>query len=88
MKPKNLLFVFTDEQARRTLGAYGNSVIRTPCLDAFAGEAVVFDNAYVTQPVCTPSRSTILTGLYPHTNDCTENNLALAEDIRCFPEFL
>lgn len=76
----NLLFLYTDEQRYDTMAAYGNTQIEMPNLNRFAGGAVVFDEAYVTQPVCTPSRSTLLTGQYPHTNGCTANNIPLREE--------
>ncbi len=82
----NLLFLFTDEQAAGTMAAYGNTAIETPHLDRLASQSVVFDRAYVTQSVCTPSRSTLMTGLYPHTNGCTENNRRLPVDVPCLPE--
>lgn len=85
-KKPNLLFVFTDEQAARTMAAYGNKQIETPNMDALAAQSFVFENAYVTQPVCTPSRSSLLTGLYPHANGCTQNNAVLNQNALCFPE--
>ncbi len=88
MPPTNLLFLFTDEQRYDTLGAYGNRHIDTPNLDRLAGQSVLFDRAYVTQPVCTPSRSSLLTGQWPHTNGCTENNVPLPADVPCLPEML
>ncbi|MHC4914200.1 MAG: sulfatase family protein [Planctomycetota bacterium] len=88
MSRPNLVFIYTDEQAHDTLAAYGNSQIRMPNLDRLAAESVVFERAYVTQPVCTPSRSTLLTGLWPHTNGCTENNVPLRPEIPCLPEML
>jgi arylsulfatase A-like enzyme len=84
----NLLFIFTDEQSAATLSAYGNDRIRMPNLDALAAQSVVFEKAYVTQPVCTPSRSTLMTGLWPHTNGCTENNVPLRPETPCLPEML
>ena len=84
----NLLFIYTDEQRRDTLGAYGNTLIQTPNLDSLASRSFVFDKTYVTQPVCTPSRSSLLTGLYPHTSGCIENNIPLADDTLCLPEML
>ena len=80
MQNPNLLFLFTDEQRADTLSAYGNRKINMPHLDGLARRSFVFRNAYVTQPVCSPSRSTILTGLYPHTTGCTENNIPLPTD--------
>jgi len=88
MKNPNLLFIYTDEQAINTLAAYGNNQIEMPNLNRLAEQSVVFDQAYVTQPVCTSSRSTLLTGLYPHTNGCTENNIILPPEITCLPEML
>ena len=88
MKTPNLLFIFTDEQRADTMAAYGNRKIDTPNLNRLAGESVVFEKCYVTQSVCTPSRSTIMTGLWPHTNGCTQNNIPLRETTPCLPEML
>jgi arylsulfatase A-like enzyme len=88
MRRPNLLFLYTDEQAFNTVAAYGNRQIEMPNLNRLADESVVFDRAYVTQPVCTPSRSTLLTGLYPHTSGCTRNNVPLRPDTPCLPEML
>ena len=86
MRRPNLLFLFTDEQRADTMAAYGNAKVETPNLDRLARESVVFEKCYVTQPVCTPSRSSILTGLWPHTNGCTRNNVPLPEETPCLPE--
>ena len=88
MSGPNLLFIFTDEQRADTLGCYGNDRIETPNLDCLASSSTLFERAYVTQPVCTPSRSTIMTGLYPHSNGCTANNIPLPADVLCLPEML
>jgi arylsulfatase A-like enzyme len=87
-RPPNLLFVYTDEQARGTLACYGNRLIEMPNLNRLAARSTVFDQAYVTQPVCTPSRSSLLTGLWPHTSGCTENNVPLRAETRCLPEMI
>lgn len=88
MPAKNLLFLYTDEQRFDTLAAYGNPHIHMPNLNRLASRSTVFERAYVTQPVCTPSRSSLLTGQYPHTNGCTANNIPLRPQTRCFPELL
>jgi len=88
MPKRNLLFLFTDEQRADTMDAYGNSLIETPNLNRLASESVVFERPYVTQPVCTPSRSSLLCGLYPHTTGCIENNVPLPADVACLPELL
>jgi len=84
----NLLFLWTDEQRADTLEAYGNYKIKTPNLNRFAKECFVFRNTYVTQAVSTPSRSSIMTGLYPHTNGCTGNNIPLKKETKCLPELI
>jgi len=84
----NLLFIWTDEQRADTMSVYGNSKIHAPNLNKLTAESVVFRNAYVSQPVCTPSRSTVMTGLLPHTNGCTANNIPLPKEIPCFPEII
>ena len=88
MGKPNLLFIYTDEQAAGTMAAYGNGSIDMPHLDGLALSCTVFEQAYVTQPVCTPSRSTLLTGQWPHTNGCTENNIPLPAQTLCMPQML
>lgn len=84
----NVLFLWTDEQRPDTIDVYGNKRIQAPNLSKLASESIVFRNAYVTQPVCTPSRSSILTGLWPHQTGCTQNNIALPENVKAFPELV
>jgi N-sulfoglucosamine sulfohydrolase len=63
----NLLLICAEDLGP-TLGCYGDTQIATPNLDQLAAEGVRFDNAFTTQASCSPSRSSILTGLYPHQN--------------------
>jgi len=84
----NLLFIWTDEQRADTMAAYGNTKIHAPNLNTLAAQSVVFRNAYVTQPVCTPNRSAVMTGLWPHTTGCTKNNVPLPAGVPCLPELL
>ena len=88
MKTRNLLFIFTDQQRHDTLSVSGNRTIQVPNLDALADESCVFRDAYASQPVCSPSRGTMMTGLYPHTHRVVENNLILPHDARCIAEYL
>ena len=63
----NVLFITSDDLGLQ-LSCYGDPVIETPNLDALAASGVQFDVAYVAQASCSPSRSAMLTGLYPHSN--------------------
>ncbi len=79
--PPNLLFILTDQQRADTLGAYGNKQIRTPHLDSLAEEGFLFEAFYVANPMCSPSRATLLTGLYSHTHGVRGNNIPLSPDV-------
>jgi choline-sulfatase len=57
MKPRNLLFIMSDEHSRRVLGCYGHPMIRTPNLDALAARGVRFTDSYCNSPICVPSRA-------------------------------
>ena len=69
----NLLFIFTDQQRADTMACYGNRMIETPNLNRLSDESFVFENAYVSAPICSPSRSTIMTGsVAPHERGAQE----------------
>ena len=61
--PPNMLIVITDDQGYGDLGAHGNPIVKTPKLDAFTKESVWLKNFHVS-PVCSPTRSSLLTGQY------------------------
>src|SRR5687768_10100141 len=61
----NLIAIVTDDQGRWALGAYGNKEIHTPNLDRIGREGAVFTRAFTNTPVCSPSRATYMSGLYP-----------------------
>ena len=56
----------SDEHSREIAGCYGNSVVRTPNLDALAARGALFENAYCNSPICVPSRASLATGDYVH----------------------
>ena len=62
----NIIFILTDDQGYGDLGIYGATDIETPNLDQLAAEGARFSSYYATQPVCSASRASILTGCYPN----------------------
>src|ERR1700719_4848091 len=75
-KPSLIVFL-PDQQRADTIACYGNGRVHSPNLSKLASQSFVFEQAYVTQPVCTPSRSSLMTGMWPHQTTCTYNNTAL-----------
>jgi choline-sulfatase len=72
-RPKNVLLLMSDQHRRDYLGIEGNTLARIPNLDALARSAVRFGSAYCSNPVCTPSRASLLTGLYTHHHQTWSN---------------
>lgn len=64
----NIVFVLSDDHAAHALSCYGSRINETPNLDRVAAEGMRFDQCYCTNSICTPSRASILTGLYNHEN--------------------
>ena len=58
----NILLLMTDQQRYDSLGCYGAHWVQTPNLDRLAEEGVLFENCYVNNTICTPSRASLLTG--------------------------
>ena len=64
----NIIFIMSDDHAAHAIGAYGSRVNTTPNIDRLAREGMRFENTFVTNSICTPSRAAILTGQYSHRN--------------------
>jgi arylsulfatase A-like enzyme len=64
----NVLFLFSDQHNARRLSCVGDQEAATPNLDRLACDGVRFDNAYCNNPICTPSRMSFLSSLYPSTH--------------------
>ena len=73
----NILWYCTDQQRFDTIGALGNPHVRTPNLDRFVAQSVAFTHAYCQSPICTPSRASFLTGMYPSRVHNTRNGNAV-----------
>lgn len=72
-KPRNVVVIMADEHSKFVLGAYGNSVVKTPNLDRLAARGTIFDAAYCNNPVCVPSRASFATGRYTHETGHWDN---------------
>lgn len=80
MKQPNILWICTDQQRYDTIAALGNPVIKTPNLDALAECGIAFTHAYAQCTVCTPSRASFMTGMYPSTiRNCMNGNDRFSE---------
>jgi len=67
----NILFIMADDHTTQAVSAYGGpltKVFQTPNIDRIGNEGIIFENCFVTNSICTPSRATILTGQYSHHN--------------------
>jgi len=64
-KQLNVIIVFTDDQGYQDLGCYGSPNIKTPNIDKMASEGIKYNNFYVSNPKCSPSRASLLTGKIP-----------------------
>jgi arylsulfatase A-like enzyme len=84
----NLILFLPDQQRADTLACYGGLKVHAPNLNKLASESVVFERTYVTHPVCTPSRSSLMSGTWPHMNGCTHNSVPLDRRFRVFPELM
>ena len=84
----NIVVIITDQQRTDTMACYGNGWIQSPHHDALAERSFVFENAYVTQAVCTPSRGSLITGLYPHSHGCVVNGIPLREETLSIAEMM
>ncbi|MBP7143462.1 MAG: sulfatase-like hydrolase/transferase [Opitutaceae bacterium] len=85
----NILWI-TCEDTNALLGAYGDPLARTPHLDAFAKQAVRYTQAFSYTGVCAPSRSCLITGVYPSRLDSggMRSSTRLPEEVKAFPEYL
>lgn len=86
-RPNFLLFM-TDQQRADHLGAYGNTQLRTPNIDALAANGIAFDRMYVNSPVCMPNRACIATGRMPSAAGSRMNGVPLSLESRTFMDFL
>lgn len=84
----NIVFIIGDDISAEDIGCYGNTKIRTPNIDRMAREGMKFTNFYLTASSCSPSRTSILTGRYPHNTGAAELHTPLPAHLEYFPELM
>jgi len=86
----NIILVMADDLGYGDVAYYGNPIVKTPNLDAMAGEAIRFDRFYAGAPVCSPTRGSCLTGRHPYRygipwagrHPLPENEITIAEALK------
>jgi uncharacterized sulfatase len=87
-KKTNVLFITTDQQQKKTLGTYGNELIMTPNLDKLANTGIVLERAYCENPLCIPSRNTMITGRKSLHHRASQHNSSLPDNEKCLGDIL
>src|SRR5215213_10218558 len=73
-KRPNIIFILTDDQPYKYIGALGDTLIRTPNLDKLSNDGVLFTNCHVTSPICTPSRASIFLAQFERKHQVNFNS--------------
>jgi len=88
-KPRNIIFILTDDHRYDALGFLkAQTFIKTPNLDKLASGGAYLKNAFVTTSLCSPSRASILTGLYAHKHKVVDNNNPVDANLVFYPQYL
>lgn len=84
----NVLFVLCDDIRWNALSCMGHPYLKTPHIDSLAAQGILFENSFCTTSLCSPSRASILSGLYAHTHGVTNNFTEYPDDMLTFPRRL
>jgi arylsulfatase A-like enzyme len=84
----NILFIMADDHGYQAISSYGDKLIQTPNIDRIADEGVLFNNAFVCNSICGPSRACILTGKFSHKNGFMNNGNHFDGSQQTFPKLL
>ncbi|MCR9296057.1 MAG: sulfatase, partial [bacterium] len=87
-KPRNVVFILSDDHRYDAMSFLGHSLAETPRMDAMAQNGVHLKNAFVTTSLCSPSRASILTGMYTFRHRVIDNQRAVPEGTLFFPQYL
>ena len=78
----------SDDHAYQAISAYGHGLNKTPNIDRLADEGVRFQNSFVTNSICAPSRAVLLTGTYNHINGHINNSVEFDSTLNTFPKIM
>ncbi|PSU33857.1 sulfatase [Photobacterium lutimaris] len=84
----NIIFIFSDDHANRTISAYSSDLVQTPNIDRIANEGAIFENTFVGNSICQPSRASVMTGKHSHKNGVTDNTADWNPNQLAFPKLL
>jgi len=84
----NIIFIMSDDHSQRAISAYGNNLIQTPNIDRIANEGVIFQNSFVANSICGPSRAIMLTGKHSHINGFKDNHSRFNGSQPTYPQYL
>ncbi|MEM7475701.1 MAG: sulfatase [Planctomycetota bacterium] len=87
-KRPNVLLVLCDDIRYNALSCMGHPHLKTPHIDRLATEGLLFENSFCTTSLCSPSRASILSGLYAHAHGVTNNFTEYPDDMDTFPKRL
>jgi N-acetylglucosamine-6-sulfatase len=87
-RPRNVVIVLTDDHRYDLMGVMGHPFVETPHMDSVAKNGALFANAFVTTALCSPSRASMLTGLYAHRHRVVDNNNPIPAGTTFFPQHL
>ncbi|MBA4149693.1 MAG: sulfatase [Verrucomicrobia bacterium] len=87
-KPRNIIFILADDHRYDAMGFMGHPFLETPHMDFLATNGVHLKNAFVTTSLCSPSRASILTGLYAHKHRVVDNLNPIAPNTVFFSQYL
>lgn len=87
-KRPNIIMFLADDQSITDHTTYGNKKVPTFVTHEFSKESLIFNNAFTGQAICAPSRSMLLTGMYPLKNGCYINHTAIRPGVKTLPSYL
>ena len=88
-KPRNVIFILSDDHRYDFMGFTGAQPwLKTPGMDRMAHEGAYLQNAFVTTSLSSPSRASILTGMFSHCHTVVDNQAPLPEGLTFFPQYL